>query len=176
MECLTDWWYRRDGGLAHPADGDRCQYQKMKWGPKHRCRPGTKRTEPPIADDDPANAPVPLRKRFARTLVMDTIARGDAGGARRLCGDAHSAGPSYANRRERLFCRMTDKTLWPFCERGGRRTVRDCFDEEAEVLVEGNTPVARRDVHWDLVEHWAEDGRWKRAPEGEDGFVPIASL
>lgn len=132
----------------------------------HHCHEGTKR-----GLDDSNSPPVPLRKRFSRTLVMDKIARGGIG-TKSLCEDPHSVGPSYANRLERQFCRMTDKTLWPFCDRSEGLS-SDCFEEETETLVEEHMPLARRSTHWDLVEHWHKHGRLQWAVGDDDQLMPV---
>ncbi|KAK1834384.1 hypothetical protein QBC39DRAFT_301213 [Podospora conica] len=52
--------------------------------------------------------------------------------ARMLCESKSSQGPDFASYSERLFCRMSDKTLWKFC--GGKRTA-DCYSPESQRLV-----------------------------------------
>lgn len=169
VDCMTDWWIDRQGHMVNPLDGDRCHVQHGPGLPKKKCHKHTKKY---ATDQQQPSPPVPVRERFARSLVLDALAAsGDR--TKALCEDPRSAGPSYANRLERLFCRMTDKTLWPFCEPnedGGRRF--NCFDEEAEVLVEEYAPLARRDAQWDLIEDWHHTGKTKRAPlDGE--FIPL---
>lgn len=149
-DCMTDWYYDRNGRRMGPIDGDRCRYQNGAGLRKHNCK-STRDV------DEPASPPAPLHQRVARTLVMDTMVRSGTG-AKRLCEHPSSVGPSYAHRHERLFCRMTDKTLWPFCEPSQGKTF-NCFDEETEVLVEENVPVAKREIHWDLIEDWHHTGQ-----------------
>lgn len=87
-----------------------------------------------------------------------------------LCQSKNSVGPSYANPLERQFCRMTDKTLWPFCDQA-KGVDTNCFDEEAEVLVEDNMPSRKRETHWDSIEHWTRDGKFKRDLAGDGALV-----
>lgn len=55
-----------------------------------------------------------------------------------LCEDALSMGPDYVNVPEGKFCRMSDKTLWPTCDRQRQIGPRDdCFDVESRQLVIG---------------------------------------
>ncbi|KAG6355167.1 hypothetical protein INS49_004248 [Diaporthe citri] len=100
-----------------------------------------------------------LQERHARTLVNDQNSRG-VSGTEELCENPHSVGPSYANHHERVFCRMTDKTLWPFCD---SVVSNNCFDAEAKVLVEKTRPVGKRTFYWDAIEDWHSGDRFKRA-------------
>lgn len=55
-----------------------------------------------------------------------------------LCEDALSMGPDYVNIPEGKFCRMSDKTLWPTCDRQRQVGPRDdCFDVDSRQLVLG---------------------------------------
>lgn len=55
-----------------------------------------------------------------------------------LCEDALSMGPDYVNIPEGKFCRMSDKTLWPTCDRQTQVGPRDdCFDVDSRQLVIG---------------------------------------
>lgn len=56
---------------------------------------------------------------------------------------------------------MTDKTVWPFCD--SARVSQDCFDAEAEVLVEKSRPIGKRTLYWDAIEDWHSNERFKRA-------------
>lgn len=109
--------------------------------------------------------------------MLDSHARGDGTNGtsvEKLCASDHSLGPSFAHRLERQFCRMTDKTLWPFCE-SSKGLDTDCFDEDAEVLVEDGAPLARRDAHWDSIEHWGPTGKFKRDMQGTGELVQFAA-
>jgi hypothetical protein len=72
-----------------------------------------------------------------------------------LCGSATSVGPDFANPAERLFCRMSDKTLWPFCD-GGVGVTDGCFPEGLSRLVVGGMVV--RGVGYGRVVNWGEGG------------------
>lgn len=52
--------------------------------------------------------------------------------ARMLCESKSSQGPDFANHSEKLFCRMSDKTLWQFC--GGKKTT-NCYSPESQRLL-----------------------------------------
>lgn len=49
-----------------------------------------------------------------------------------LCKSEHSYGPDFVNHEEGLFCRMSDKTLWPLCTDD---VTDNCFNVEANGLV-----------------------------------------
>lgn len=139
--------------MFHDWEGNRIKGCRDNWKPKNTPRD----TGEP--DDEPPT--LPLQERHARTLVNDQNKRGGSGTAE-LCKDPNSVGPNYANHDERVFCRMTDRTLWPFCD-SAAGTTRECFDPEAEVLVEKSGPVAKRSHYWDAIEDWHSESRFKRA-------------
>lgn len=58
--------------------------------------------------------------------------------------------------------RVTDKTLWPFCD-SAAGVSHDCFDAEAEVLVDKTRPVGKRTLYWDAIEDWHSGDRFNRA-------------
>ncbi|KAL2257699.1 hypothetical protein VTK26DRAFT_9301 [Humicola hyalothermophila] len=89
--------------------------------------------------------------RFADLLVLDASSEHSAAV---LCGSATSAGPDFANGAERLFCRMSDKTLWPFCD-ATRRITDNCFDTGLQQLVIGAK--AARDKGYGRVISWGGD-------------------
>lgn len=174
---MTDWYYDKDDVLVEPGDHERCVWIHSEAGkvqiqrcrdknfvdpnyPKKKGDPRRRRS----FDDDPAgdHPPPPLHERHARTLVNDKNRRRGGISTKELCESPHSVGPSYANHHERFFCRMTDKTLWPFCD-GDAGVLHDCFDAEAEVLVEKNRPIGKRAHHWDAIEDWHSGERFKRA-------------
>lgn len=167
VDCLTDDYYDEQDKLVEPSSGSRCRFFHQWQGYEiEDCRTNYK---PPAVGarsvkgrGPDAGYPTPsLQERHARTLVNDQNARG-GGATRELCEDPHSVGPSYANHDERVFCRMTDKTLWPFCD-GAAGVSRDCFDAEAEVLVDKSRPVEKRTTYWDAIEDWHSGERFKRA-------------
>lgn len=172
---MTDWYYDENDNLVEPGSGDRCvlmhiePYQDQLQAcrdknfidrnvPQKRSLDG----DGPLAFDQPP-PPLPLHERYARTLVNDKNTRG--GGidtkTKELCESPHSVGPSYANHQERYFCRMTDKTLWPFCD-GEAGISHDCFDAEAEMLVEKGKPLLKRYHQWDVIEDWHSGQKLKR--------------
>lgn len=168
VDCMTDWYYDENDKLVEPGRGDRCAYM-WKFGSEGKygiaqCD-GQKEAGPRRrATDDHGdnNAPLPLHKRYERTLVNDDAPRRGGTGAKELCESPHSVGPSYANHGERWFCRMSDKTLWPFCDNAAGVS-HDCFDAEAEILVEKDKPLGKRAQHWDVIEDWRSGQRSRRA-------------
>ncbi|KAJ4305968.1 hypothetical protein N0V88_000758 [Collariella sp. IMI 366227] len=56
--------------------------------------------------------PTPSHSRFADFLVVSQESKHSA---KQLCESTTSAGPDFASEQEQLFCRMSDKTLWQFC-------------------------------------------------------------
>lgn len=177
-DCLTDWYYDSEDSLVEPGTGKRCIMYK-EYGGKDGvpCRQGwngrkgqgwetpekrTRRMTAQAADGAAAESPSPsLHEQHARTLVNDQNRRGGSG-TKKLCEDPNSVGPSYANHQERLFCRMTDKTLWPFCD-SAAEVFKNCYDAEAEVLVEETRPVGKRTLYWDYIEDWHSNDRFRRA-------------
>ncbi|KAL2291418.1 hypothetical protein FJTKL_12822 [Diaporthe vaccinii] len=162
-DCVTDFYHEYWGQLIPPGTGDRCRLTKG-WPGKDvvDCRDRqqsrkARAVDAPAADDHTPS----LQERHARTLVNDRNKRGGSG-TKELCGDPHSVGPSYANHHEGFFCRMTDKTLWPFCD-SAAGVSHDCFDAEAEVLVDKTRPVGKRTLYWDAIEDWHSGDRFKRA-------------
>ncbi|KAG8162250.1 hypothetical protein KVR01_008015 [Diaporthe batatas] len=155
VDCMTDWYYDENDVLKEPGSDRRCAMV-----PGQYCREEKRRA---VEGGSTADQPPPrLHERHARTLVNDKNRRGLATSTKELCESPHSVGPSYANHHERFFCRMTDKTLWPFCDRAAGVS-HDCFDAEAEILVEKNKPIGKRSHHWDAIEDWHSEKRSKRA-------------
>jgi hypothetical protein len=64
--------------------------------------------------------------RFDRILVSTSR---QAQSASHLCESPSSRGPDLANSHQRLFCRMSDKTLWPFCD-AAIGVTDNCFDAD----------------------------------------------
>lgn len=170
MDCMTDWYYDENDNLVEPGSGDRCVFIHSEGAQDQlqRCRdkdfidknvPSKRSTDGGPVSNQP---PPPLHERHARTLVNDKNHRRGGSGTRELCENPHSVGPSYANHKERFFCRMTDKTLWPFCD-SEAGVSHDCFDAEAEILVEKNKPLGKRAHHWDVIEDWHSGQKVKRA-------------
>lgn len=161
--CLTDWYYDAEDRYIPPGSGKRCQFDRGKEGRGvWSCRSRQKSIESRALDDPAVQPPgPPLHERYARTLINDRNKRGGSG-TKELCESPHSVGPSYANHQERVFCRMTDKTLWPFCD-SANKVSHNCFDAEAEVLVEKSRPVGKRTLYWDAIEDWHSNERFRRA-------------
>lgn len=162
-DCLTDWYYDEEEKLVEPGSGLRCRfYHSWKGHEVEGCRDNWKPINPRATESSGRDYPTPsLQERHARTLVNDKNSRGGSG-TKELCEDPHSVGPSYANHHERGFCRMTDKTIWPFCD-SAAGVSHDCFDAEAEVLVDKTRPVGKRTLYWDAIEDWDSGERVKRA-------------
>lgn len=163
---MTDFYYDKNEKLKGPASDHRCamiQGFNSEWDTGWFCK-----EDPYLSPRGPEGGSTadqhqpPLHERHARTLVNDQNARGEGSSTKELCESPHSVGPSYANHRERFFCRMTDKTLWPFCD-SAAGVLHDCFDTEAEILVEKNKPMGKRSHHWDAIEDWHSEKRFKRA-------------
>ncbi|KAK0673154.1 hypothetical protein QBC41DRAFT_215440 [Cercophora samala] len=70
--------------------------------------------------------------------------------------NATSMGPDFANEAEGLFCRMSDKTLWGFCD--GVHITDNCFNPEMQEVVVGGK--VTRDRKYGKVMSWggAKDG------------------
>lgn len=52
-----------------------------------------------------------------------------------LCESANSVGPDFANLADGQFCRMSDKTLWPFCT---DQLYDNCFNlDEQDLVING---------------------------------------
>ncbi|KAK7741555.1 hypothetical protein SLS63_001112 [Diaporthe eres] len=179
VDCMTDDYYDENDHLVEASNDDRCVFMHIEpfQDQIQRCRDKNfkDRNVPQdfidknypqkrsINHDPVAKQPRPsLQERHARTLVNDKNRHYGGSGTKQLCENPHSVGPSYANHKERYFCRMTDKTLWPFCN-SKAGVLHDCFDAEAEVLVEKNKPLGKRAHHWDIIEDWHAGQRVKRA-------------
>jgi len=71
-----------------------------------------------------------------------------------LCGSHTSVGPDYANMEEGLFCRMSDKTLFPICDQ--HRGIHDnCFDSTLQQLIVNGK--AARDSPYKKVTNWGDE-------------------
>ncbi|KAL1858762.1 hypothetical protein Daus18300_009896 [Diaporthe australafricana] len=161
VDCLTDW-YRDDGDtLIPPSHGDRCWYERHDHT-KDPCQYNGKRDEDQAAYGPDGYALPSLQERHVGKLVIDKNARGNGDSAKELCEDANSVGPDYVNHVERQYCRMRDKTLWPFCDSAAEIS-HNCWDEEADVLVEEDRPLQKREAYWDVIEEW-EDGESVQRP------------
>lgn len=169
---MTDWYYDENDNLVEPGSGDRCVFIHAEafQDQLQRCRdkdfidknvPQKRSTDDGPVSNQP---PPPLHERHARTLVNDKIGdpRRGGSGTKQLCENPHSVGPSYANHKERYFCRMTDKTLWPFCD-SEAGVSHDCFDAEVEILMEKNKPLGKRAYYWDVIEDWHSGQKFTRA-------------
>lgn len=174
IDCLTDWYYDYHGNFINPADGDRCKWRDG-WDTWHQCRKGTKRR----SEQPPPPPSQPVHKVYARSLVIDSnpIPHRAGSGTKHLCESPTSKGPSYANQIERQFCRMTDRTLWPFCD---HKWSSNCFDVDNAVLVleaDGDeTTLGKRDAQWELVEHWhTTDTHHVRSKRGDNGELTVIS-
>ncbi|KAI3391304.1 hypothetical protein diail_7611 [Diaporthe ilicicola] len=171
--CLTDWFWDEEGTFIGPSPDWNWKYTdpKQRKGP-YRMKEekwealdyyGRKRDNRVTEVDGPSETTPspPLRERHARTLVNDRNPSADHGVAKALCEDPYSVGPSYAHHAERQFCRMTDKTLMPFCDSAAGIST-NCFDADAEVPVGETMPIGKRTVYWDAIEEWKDGERTKR--------------
>ncbi|ROV94060.1 hypothetical protein VMCG_08232 [Cytospora schulzeri] len=77
--------------------------------------------------------------------------------ARTLCSSKSSMGPDYVNVPEGLFCRMSDKTLFPLCDFSNAEGLReDCFDVGSQDLVPEGQQLQKRS-QYALVRHRGRD-------------------
>ncbi|KAK4677392.1 hypothetical protein QC764_405770 [Podospora pseudoanserina] len=65
-------------------------------------------------------------------------------------GRPTSMGPDFANDAEGLFCRMSDKTLWVFCD--GVHITDNCFNPDLQQVVVGGK--VTRDKKYGKVMSW----------------------
>ncbi|KAK0744364.1 hypothetical protein B0T21DRAFT_357705 [Apiosordaria backusii] len=70
-----------------------------------------------------------LAEKLGEMLVMDQGSHGQHSAAK-LCSSPTSMGPDFANEAEGLFCRMSDKTLWEFCD--GVHITDNCFNVDLQ--------------------------------------------
>ncbi|KAK4457041.1 hypothetical protein QBC42DRAFT_279985 [Cladorrhinum samala] len=104
------------------------------------------------ADNSSTSAPfLSLSQRLSDLLVFDDATDHSA---IELCASETSLGPDFASTTEELFCRMSDKTLWPFC---GSTYVDDCFDVNLQQLVVGGK--VTRDRKYTKVMNWGGSGK-----------------
>ncbi|KAK4225463.1 hypothetical protein QBC38DRAFT_501330 [Podospora fimiseda] len=89
---------------------------------------------------------ISLADRLAELLVFDSE---EEHSATELCLSKTSLGPDFANNDQKLFCHMSDKTLWPFCN---DVYPDDCFDADLQQLVIGGKVV--RDRKYANVINW----------------------
>ncbi|KAK4159051.1 hypothetical protein QBC43DRAFT_362692 [Cladorrhinum sp. PSN259] len=94
---------------------------------------------------------ISLAERLGELLVFSD---GPEHSAIELCSSKTSLGPDFANNDEGLFCRMSDKTLWPFCN---QMHVDYCFDANIQRLVIGGK--ATRDKKYANVMNWGGSGK-----------------
>ncbi|KAH9893726.1 hypothetical protein F4778DRAFT_748325 [Xylariomycetidae sp. FL2044] len=73
----------------------------------------------------------------------------------RICGSETSLGPDIVNTLEGLFCRMSDKTLWPVCSSD---VEVDCFDSDVLQLRETGI-TAEEQQAYRRVDDWVEENR-----------------
>lgn len=61
--------------------------------------------------------------------------------AEELCTHGTSRGPDWVNEKEGKFCKMSDKTLWPVCQRNmrGGKVSDNCFDMSMKQLIIGGS-------------------------------------
>lgn len=69
-----------------------------------------------------ARSPPPRSAFMKGTLVQSNRPHHSA---EKLCQSENSLGPDFVSTSEKLFCDMSEKTLWPFCE---SQDSHDCFD------------------------------------------------
>lgn len=75
-----------------------------------------------------------LAQKLGEMLVLDHGNNGQHSAAK-LCSSPTSMGPDFANDAEGLFCRMSDKTLWVFCD--GVHITDNCFNPDLQQVVVG---------------------------------------
>lgn len=81
----------------------------------------------------------------ANNLVVST---GDQHSVKELCESETSVGPDFMNKAEGSFCRMSDKTIFPVCD---KETADNCFNADSmQLIVNG---VSARDTY-DKVIDW----------------------
>ncbi|KAK7429152.1 hypothetical protein QQZ08_004367 [Neonectria magnoliae] len=86
--------------------------------------------------------------RFDEQLVMDNSSDH---ATTQLCESETSVGPDFLNIADGLFCRMSDKTLWPICDDA---TTDGCFSlEEQQLVING---VVQRTKKYSQVVTWGK--------------------
>lgn len=84
--------------------------------------------------------------RHAGHLIVDNSTEH---ATRTLCSSATSWGPDYANIADGLYCRMSDKSMFPIC---GATAVDSCFDLDTKTLIIGGK--AARNETYTRVTKW----------------------
>ncbi|KAI2614879.1 hypothetical protein GGR54DRAFT_321920 [Hypoxylon sp. NC1633] len=84
----------------------------------------------------------------ANRLVMSNSAQH---AAETLCESETSVGPDFVNVADGLFCRMSDKSLWPLCDAA---LVDNCFNTDTHQLIVNG--VSARDMPYDNVLDWTD--------------------
>ncbi|KAH7312609.1 hypothetical protein B0I35DRAFT_437399 [Stachybotrys elegans] len=87
----------------------------------------------------------PIKTMQFNQLVVDDSPDNSAF---RLCNSASSLGPDFVSIPEGMFCRMSDKSLWPLCTEG---LIDACFNMDVKQLIIGG--VAAR-ASYDEVMDW----------------------
>ncbi|KAJ8130627.1 hypothetical protein O1611_g3000 [Lasiodiplodia mahajangana] len=87
---------------------------------------------------------------MGRSLV---IGDSDKHSAEELCESATSFGPDFLNVKTGIFCRMSDKTTWPVCDRA--QTTDNCFNNDLNQLVING--VAARDEAYGNIVDWTSE-------------------
>lgn len=79
---------------------------------------------------------------FDTRLIKSNLTSSSAVG---MCEDENSKGPHLVSHTEKMYCDMTNKRLYPFCEASMMGT---CFDDDQDSLVErgGSARVGTRNV------------------------------
>lgn len=90
-----------------------------------------------------------LAQKLGEMLVLDHGNNGQHSAAK-LCSSPTSMGPDFANDAEGLFCRMSDKTLWVFCD--GVHITDNCFKPDLQQVVVGGK--VTRDRKYGKVMSW----------------------
>ncbi|KAI8623022.1 hypothetical protein F5Y19DRAFT_493694 [Xylariaceae sp. FL1651] len=87
---------------------------------------------------------------ISTSLVVDDNDQHSAGG---LCNDANSYGPDFLDNARSVFCRMSDKKVFPVCGSGGTDEIVDnCFHRDLQQLILNG--VAARDEPYRKVIDW----------------------
>jgi hypothetical protein len=97
------------------------------------------------------------RNRYSKTLVHSNST---SHSAEMLCNSPASIGPDFVSYRERKFCDMSSRTIWPLCS---NNIMTECFDYKSNRLIKhsrqwNETSLERRYAYggetYERVEHW----------------------
>ncbi|KAI1146705.1 hypothetical protein F4825DRAFT_466329 [Nemania diffusa] len=99
------------------------------------------------SQDHPESNQTTISQRMKGSLVIGDDARHSA---EELCASDTSSGPDFLNKRGGVFCRMSDKTIWPACNE--LATNDNCFNNDLRQLVING--VASRDEPYTNIIDW----------------------